>query len=289
MGHSAKYLKTYREYLLLKNYSPETRKGYVRSIKGFFNYVSHSKNAYDSVQDYARSYLLSRIKGQLSWSSVNCDYSALVILFNHVLRMSWDYELTPRPKVAKKLPGILSIEQVTKLCNAVVNAKHQTIILLLYGTGLRISELLNLKIVDIDFDRLQLKVVQGKGNKDRMVNFSSLLGRVMKGYLSRCQPEVYLFNGVEKGGKYSKSSVRKIINRATEKAGIIKDVSPHTLRHCYATHHLDYGTDIVYLKRQLGHCNLNVTARYLHLCPHRASYINHPLDQLQIDYRMPLL
>jgi site-specific recombinase XerD len=161
--------------------------------------------------------------------------------------------------------------------------KHRVLIAFMYATGLRISEVLKIKLSDIDADRLELFVRQGKGNKDRIVRIPQKLLDLLRVYYKRFKPNEYLFEGATKAQGYSYGSVRKIIHRATSAAKITKSVSPHTMRHCYATHHLENGTDLVYLKEQLGHSKLMTTAKYIHLCQERQRHINHPIEKLTIN------
>ena len=162
------------------------------------------------------------------------------------------------------------------------NLKNRVIIAFIYATGLRISEALNIKLSDIDSDRLELFVHQGKGYKDRIVRIPKKLLVLLRVYYTKYTPQKYLFEGAIEAQKYSSGSVRKILLRARKRTKITKPVSPHILRHCYATHHLENGTDLVYLKEQLGHSKLMTTAKYIHLCQKRPRHINHPFEKLTI-------
>ena len=168
------------------------------------------------------------------------------------------------------------------------NLKHRVIIAFIYATGLRISETLNLKLSDIDSDRLELFIHQGKGNKDRIVRIPQKLLQLLRVYYKKYKPKNYLFEGAIEAQRYSSGSVRKILLRARKQTKITKPVSPHTLRHCYATHHLENGTDLVYLKEQLGHSKLMTTAKYIHLCQKRQRHINHPFEKLTINILKPI-
>jgi len=199
-----------------------------------------------------------------------------------IKRDKWDMDHLPRPKTSKPLPRILSQQEVVRLIEAPSNLKHRVIIAFIYATGLRISETLNIKLSDIDSDRLELFIHQGKGNKDRIVRIPQKLLGLLRVYYKKFKPKNYLFEGVIEAQKYSSASVRKILLKARSRAKITKPVSPHTLRHCYATHHLENGTDLVYLKEQLGHSKLMTTAKYIHLCQKRQRHINHPFEKLTI-------
>jgi integrase len=222
----------------------------------------------------------------LSWSNVNINYSALILLFRQVLGLEWDYQMIPRPKLSKELPIILSHQEVERLINGIKNLKHQTIVITLYSTGCRISELLNLKINDIDINGLMVRVNKGKGSKDRIIHVSKKFIGILGGYQMKYAPSDYVFEGAGSNRdisiRYSASSVRKIINNAAAGSGITKDVSPHIFRHSYATHNLDFGTNLEYLRQQLGHRSLKTTSKYLHLCRYQSQRVFHPIDQLQI-------
>ena len=156
---------------------------------------------------------------------------------------------------------------------------------LLYGTGLRLSEALNLKITDVDGDRHQIRVQRGKGHKDRYVHIPPCLLQTLRRYYRACRPEDYLFNGDHVGSRWAKRAAQYAIERAAVAAGILRAVSPHVLRHCYATHHLEKGTSIFILKAQLGHANLVTTSRYLHLCANYEQQMLHPLADLRLQLR----
>ena len=283
MSSSTVYLKQYGEYLQLRNYSGGTHKQYVNALRLFFDYCKLSHVDSMSYQDYARSYILEIQNSGISWSTINIRYSAIKLFCTKLLKEPWDIDHLPRPKKSKRHPRILSHKEVVRLIEAPANFKHRMIIAFLYATGLRISEALNVKLSDVDGDRLELFIRQGKGKKDRIVNIPEQLLVLLRTYYKRFKPVEYLFEGGTKGQSYAGESIRRIIRGAKKLAKIKKQVSPHTLRHCYATHHLENGTDLVYLKEQLGHAKLMTTAKYIHLCQKRQRHINHPFERLTIN------
>jgi site-specific recombinase XerD len=165
---------------------------------------------------------------------------------------------------------------------ALDNIKHITILYTLYSSGLRLDELLNLRVNDISFDRNQIFIRQGKGNKDRVVMLSDLLKRLLIFYTDEYKPVYWLFEGKDKKTQYSPSSVRNIVKLATMKAGITKRVTPHKIRHCFATHLLDGGTDIRYIQELLGHKDIKTTLIYTHVTTKNVTQIKSPLDNLNI-------
>lgn len=283
MSSSAACLQRYKEYLQLRNYSDGTREVYMGSLRLFFDYCRVHSEASKSYQDHARSYILEIQSSGISWSSINIRYSSIKLFCTKVLKEEWDIDHLPRSKKSKRYPRILSQKEVVRLIEAPTNFKHRVIIAFFYATGLRISEALNVKLSDIDGDRLELFVRQGKGKKDRIVNIPQQLLMLLRDYYKRFKPKEFLFEGGTEGQSYAGASIRRIIRTAKKIAKIKKHVSPHTLRHCYATHHLENGTDLVYLKEQLGHSKLMTTAKYIHLCQKRQRHINHPLERLTIN------
>jgi len=201
-----------------------------------------------------------------------------------ILNKDWDMETLKRPRAEKRMTRILSMQEVRSIIQATSSLKHRAILYLFYATGIRISELTNLRIEDIDSDRHELFVRKGKGNKDRVIDLPSCVLPILRKYYKQYKPKQYLFEGMSKTQlQYSHSSIHKIIKRSKTKAKIRKKISAHTLRHSYATHHLENGTDLVYIKEQLGHKDLSTTEKYLHLCGSRRRQIHHPIESLQID------
>lgn len=193
----------------------------------------------------------------------------------------WSLKKTPRPRKERSLPQTLSLQDVTKLINNAATYKHQVFICFVYTTGLRLSEALNVTFDDIDRNRLQIRVRKGKGAKDRYIRIPESLIPILTEYYHRLKPQKYLFNGHVIGQKYCTSSGQWTMRQARKNSKLTKQASVHTLRHAYATHHLEAGTDLVYLKKQLGHKHLRTTEKYIHLCAERKTQVNHPINQIQ--------
>lgn len=202
--------------------------------------------------------------------------------------LPYSYLHLPEIKEAKKLPVVLSKEEVWKMLTNCSLLKHKILIGLLYGCGLRCLEVRSLRLGDLDFDRLHLKVVQGKGKKDRYVPLSSHLVRGLKVYIEAEKPTEYLFggtfNGQQVGGvfdsRYSQKGVQWAVKEAAKRAGIVKSVCVHTLRHTYATHLIEDGLDILSVKELLGHDNIETTMIYLHVAQNERRKLFSPLDTL---------
>lgn len=285
MSSMDKHLEDYQSYMVLKNYSKQTIASCLRTVRMFFEYLGVNKIRGRSSEEQARKYLLMRIDCGYSWSTINCDYSALRKYFTHIINARWNIDKIPRPRKEHILPEILSQQEVIKLIEHAATFKHQVFLTFIYGTGLRLSEAIHITFNDIDGDRLQIRVNRGKGAKDRLVQIPECLLHLLRTYYRRIKPENYLFNGLKKGSRYSPRAAQWSIIRAKELAGIKKKASLHTLRNCYATHHIENGTDLVFLQEQMGHKNLKTTARYVKLCLERYRRIDHPIAHMTINYR----
>lgn len=186
----------------------------------------------------------------------------------------------PTVKNDRKVPVVLSGEELKKLFAAPQRLKQRVLLALIYSAGLRVSEVCNLKISDIDSDRMQVRVVKSKGNYDRYVPLSQMLLNGLRKYILSAKPSTYLFNGKTKGEPLGTSAVQQSFRLALEKTGIIKEVSVHSLRHTYATHLLEQGVDIVTIKELLGHANIQTTMVYLHVAKVNRVNAHSPLDTL---------
>ena len=183
------------------------------------------------------------------------------------------------PKKDRKLPIVLSVEEVLLILKTTKNLKHRTVIAMLYGSGLRISELINLELSDFDFNRKQLYVKNAKGRKDRYTTIAESLFPLLKNYHDTYKPKQYFIEN-PKGGKYSPESIRAFLKKSTKSAGITKIVTPHTLRHSYATHMLEQGTDIRHIQELLGHSRPETTMIYTHVTRKDLEQISSPLDNV---------
>lgn len=275
----------YRKYLVLKNFQPSTVGMYCRTLRSFLCFCQEHFLGDELVQKHAQEYLLKRVEKGRSWSTINADYSSLRKYYKVLLDYDWRLKKLPRPKRDKVLPPILSKEEVARLISHAPTYKHQVFLTFLYTTGVRLSEATNVKIIDIDSERMQIHIHRGKGAKDRKVMLADKLLVLLRDYFKKYGPVEYLFNGLRPGSHYSAGAAQWSIRRARKLAGIKRTCTIHTLRNCYATHHLELGTDLVFLQEQLGHKNLKTTAKYIRLCIERYRNICHPIDHVQIRYR----
>jgi integrase/recombinase XerD len=267
------------EEMRIRNYSPRSIKTYIGSVSATSKHFGKSPE-YITIAEL-KEYLFHRVEvGKLSASGVNQTISAFKILFKDVLHRTWDPVRIKRPRRPKPLPTVFSKKEIALILNGIRNRKHYCLIALTYAAGLRLGEVTSLKFGDIDGDRMRLKIRGGKGNKDRYSLLpSSLLARLRE-YYRYYRPKTFLFEGREAGSAYSAKSAQSVLKKALERSGISKDASFHTLRHSFATHLLEQGTNIRAIQELLGHSSLKTTSVYLHVSNLDTSQIKSPLDEL---------
>ncbi|MBI5798136.1 tyrosine-type recombinase/integrase [Candidatus Woesearchaeota archaeon] len=266
------YLQELKDLCDLKGYSPQTKKAYVFHTGKFLDFCEKSSLCLNP--ESVRSYLLLR---NISVNSSRLLYAALKFFFMEILQQTAFAEKVPVKKRIKQLPKVISQEKIKELLSATKNLKHKIIIELLYSSGLRLSELIDLKRKDLDFDRNLLFVRQGKGAKDRVTLMSASLQRDLLRYYSEYSFKTeYVLEGRE--GKYTKKPVQAVLKNAGKQAGI--QLHPHMLRHSFATHLLEQGTDIRYIQKLLGHSDLKTTEIYTKVSTKDISRIKSPWDTL---------
>jgi integrase/recombinase XerD len=268
-----------REQLTLKGYSKNTMRTYCQNFAQLlFLIKQHPVNSLTDEQ--LRSYLLyCHNELKLSESQLHNRINAIKFYFEKVLMQEQLVIELPRPKKPLQLPKVLSVDDVKRLLDATDNLKHLLILKLTYGMGLRVSEIVNLKITDIDSNRMQVLIARAKGKKDRYVNLPVSILKDLRAYYKLYKPKTYLFEGVF-GLQYSIRSAQEVFKTALKKAGIRKPVGIHALRHSYATHLLENGTDIMVIKNLLGHFDIKTTQIYLHVGKREVGKVRSPLDDL---------
>jgi site-specific recombinase XerD len=262
-----------REEMKLKNFSPRTVESYCYYIQNCLKYARVSPNLI--TESFIREYLSFLQSQNRSASTLNTAYSALKFYFEKILRRKFFIHI-PRSKKEKTLPNVLSKSEMRRLIQGTNNPKHHTIISLLYGSGLRVGELVRLKMQDVDFDRKLVHVVLGKGKKDRYTLLPESLLTILQKQKLLKKSHDYLFTN-EKGNHLTEKTIERIVKNAAGKAQIFKHVSPHTLRHSFATHLLENGTDIRYIQELLGHTKIETTQIYTHVTIKNTNIIS-PLD-----------
>lgn len=276
---SAVYRVCPEEYLSkleLKRYANNTVRTYINFFEKFINHFKDKELVAINESDI-RSYLQILIRRKASNSYVNQAINAIKFYYEVVLGMPNRFYEIERPRKERKLPKVLSKEEVLLLIGNTNNIKHRCITELLYSSGLRRSELLDLTFGDIDSQRMLIRVEGAKGNKDRYTLLSATALKNLRIYYREWKPRKYLFEGL-KGGKYSAESVAQIVKRAGERARLTQHVTPHVLRHSFATHLLESGVDLRQIQVLLGHGSSKTTEIYTHVATHTFKSIKNPLD-----------
>lgn len=268
--------KAYLQKLELKQYSLNTAKTYISLFEKFINYYN-SKDLIDINEQDIRYYMQAEIRNGKSDSWINQSINSIKFYYEIVLNMPNRYYAFDRPKKKEKLPEVLSKHEIKTLLDHTINIKHKCILSLLYSGGLRIGELLALKPTDINSERMMIRVENGKGGKDRYTLLSSTVLTELRTYYKKYSPTTYLFEG-EKAHPYSSSSVRKFLARSCQRAKIKRKVTPHTLRHSFATHLLEQGTDLRSIQTLLGHNDIKTTETYTHVANTVMNTVKNPLD-----------
>ncbi len=273
-------LNQYKLWLKSKRYSDSTIKTYSEAMNSFLNYFN-SKSVNDinnaDVIDYNNYYIL---KNNLSSSYQNQIVNAIKLFFKTIEDKQLEIATIHRPKRENKLPNVLSKEEVKLILEAHNNIKHKTMLSLIYACGLRRSELLNLKPLDIDSKRGIVLIKQAKGKKDRIAPLSIKILEMLRTYYSLYKPKTWLFEGQTPNEKYDERSLSNVLKQALEKVKIKKPVSLHWLRHSYATHLLENGTDLRYIQELLGHSSSKTTEIYTHVSTKNIQHIKSPFDDL---------
>ncbi len=275
-------LQKFLQQLILKSYSPSTIRTYQNEFMQFLQAIKEvpaKEFSVERVKDYLQ-YCHEKLK--LSENTLHSRMNALKFYYEQVLIKEKFFWEIPRPKKHLILPKVLGEEELRRLFAAANNLTHKAILFAAYSAGLRVSEVINLRLQDIDRERKQLFVYCSKGKKDRYVALSPLLLDVLESYYKMWYPKPgnYLFEGDEPGQPYSVRSAQIIFYNAKQKAGISKSISFHGLRHSFATHMLEKGVDVKYIKEILGHFNIKTTERYLHVKRETLVNIVSPLDAL---------
>jgi len=265
--------------LKLKGYSPKTQTAYLGYMKNFARYFGRSPAKMGEKE--IREYLYHLVTGKdLGNSSINSVYSALKFFYETTLCRDWNVVKIPRRKTEKRLPVVLDGSEIKQLLAITTNLKHRALLMTTYSAGLRVSETAHLKVSDIDSKRMQLLVTQGKGKKDRYALLSPVTLNLLRDYWRQYRPFSWLFPGRLPDRPISTRTIQKVFENAKRKAGIKKPVTVHTLRHSFATHLLEAGTDIYRVQKLMGHTTPKTTTIYIHLRRQDLLKVISPLDSL---------
>ena len=277
-------LKNMLQRLKLKAYSPSTIKTYINEMSQLLQALKNLP-ADELTPEHLRRYLVYCYeKLKLSENSLHSRINSLKFYYEQVLGREKFFWEIPRPKKQMQLPRFFNQDEIAAIIKAAGNIKHKTMLMLAYASGLRVSEVVAIKSKDIDSKRMCILVRQAKGKKDRIVGLSPVLLVMLREYWKHAKPssQGYLFEGQNKGEPYSTRSLQMILAEAKKKAGILKPGSVHALRHSFATHLLDKGTDVTLIMKLLGHNDLKTTLRYLHVTNRDLIQIISPLDDLKL-------
>ena len=273
-------IEKFKQYLRSKRYSESTITTYSEALKSFFTFFNSKSINLITNEDiicYNNDYVL---KNKLSASYQNQVVNAVKLYFKTIKDTMIEVEKIHRPKRAKVLPNVLSKEEVKKILDAHSNLKHKAMLSMIYSCGLRRSELLNLKFSDIDSKRNIVIIRQSKGKKDRITPLSAKILDLLRRYYKEYSPKTYLFEGQEKNTQYSARSLEEVLKKSVKLASINKPVTLHWLRHSYATHLLESGTDLRYIQELLGHNSSKTTEIYTHVSTKNIQQIKSPFDDL---------
>lgn len=273
-------IEKFKDWMRSKRYSESTIATYTDALKTFLKYfhakpISEITN--DDVIEFNNKYILAN---KLSASFQNQVVNGIKLFFRTVQNRTIDVEVIHRPKNPKLLPNVLSKEEIKLILFASHNIKHRAMLSLIYSCGLRRSELLNLKIIDIDINRKLVIIRQSKGKKDRIAPLSDKISILLKEYIEVFNPKEWLFEGQDKKGQYNENSLASVLKQAVKKSKLKKPITLHWLRHSYATHLLENGTDLRYIQEILGHSRSSTTEIYTHVSNKSIQKIISPFDTL---------
>jgi integrase/recombinase XerD len=273
------------EDMQVRNFSPHTQKSYLEQVSRFARHFQQSPERLGPEEIRAYQIYLTNEK-KLAVASILLAVAALRFLYTVTLKKAWRVEdIIPAPKKPQRLPVVLSPDEVLQFLACVPNLKHRAIFTTCYAAGLRISEVLHLRPTDIDSRRMVIRVDQGKGQKDRYVMLSPKLLELLRTWWRVARPTAWLFPGNQSGQAISKDAVEQACQKARRRCGIPKPVTPHLLRHAFAVHLLEAGTDVRTIQLLLGHRSLATTARYLRIATIKVCATTSPLDWLPCPVR----
>jgi site-specific recombinase XerD len=268
---------SFANYLCLQRYAEKTKKAYLFTIADLSSF--HRQSADELTNEQVQDYLLYCIQDKkLAWSSCNIRFCALKKYYQDYLGYDESrFSIPPRPR-SRKLPMLLGQEEVSSILQAPISLKHRALLTTVYGSGLRVSEVVRLRPEHIESKRMQIRVEQGKGRKDRYTVLSQKCLELLRVYWRHYKPGQWLFFGKDKTKPMPVGTAQKAYQRAKEKAGVNKGMGIHTLRHCFASHALEQGVELFIIKRWLGHSSIRTTCTYLHISPKQLREVISPLD-----------
>ncbi len=275
------YLKEFEKSLIRCRYSKRTQQTYIHQINNFLNFlkqVNPQKIGIKEIDDYL--YICTKDK-DYSLSTIKQIVGSINLFYREVLKKDLNYFYGKNIRQTHYLPTVLSVAEVQRLLSVCKNLKHKTILTVIYALGLRLGEVLNLKVSDIDSDRMEVNIRQAKGNRDRIVFLPKNSLDLLRSYFLEYKPNKFLFEGQGRD-KYSSTSVQKLLKKYLKLAKITKKASVHTLRHSFATHLLEQGTDIRFIQELLGHKNIATTQLYTKISKSSLKNIKSPIENITL-------
>jgi len=267
------------EDMRIRNYAPSTQRSYIKAVAKFAQHFRRSPDQL-GLEEIRAYQIYLRDEQRVGWGGFNTATSALRFLYRTTLGMDWRMELIPFPRREKKLPVVLSIEEVQRFLSAIESPKHRAMLVTAYAAGLRLSEVAHLQVQDIDSKRMVIRIRQSKGHKDRYVMLSPRLLELLRRYWEAARPTTWLFSGRSGDGPISSRGVAWACQQARDKAGLSKNVTVRSLRHTFATHLLEAGRDVRTIQLLMGHASLRTTALYMHVASTTIRSTPSPLDNL---------
>ncbi len=264
------------EDLRIRNFSPHTQKAYIRYVARFARHFGCPPDQLGP--EHVRTFQVHLADAGASFATLTQVVSALRFLYRVTLEKDWVVERIPYPKPESRLPVVLSREDVIKFLSSPRNIKHRAILTTCYAAGLRVSEATHLRVSDIDSKRMVIRIQQGKGKKDRMVPLSPTLLDLLREYWCVAQPRDWLFPGKKRSRPITRRSVQRVCVQARKASGLNDNVTAHTLRHSFATHLLEAGTNVRTIQLLLGHASLSTTATYTRVATGEVLSTRSPLD-----------
>lgn len=275
-------LASFEHYMRQRRYSENTIKSYKEALRVFMNFIREKpleEITHHDLELFNQEYI---IRKRFSSSYQNQVINALKLYFRRFHNAHFDLSMIERPKEGFRLPVVLSLEEVERILNGTKNLKHRAMLSVIYSAGLRMGELIDLKISDIDSKRMVIHIKKAKGKKDRIVPLSESTLELLRSYFMEYRPKEYLFNG-DGSLQYSRTSLQIIFRQAVKRAGIKKACTLHTLRHSFATHLLEAGVNLRFIQEFLGHNSPKTTMIYTHVSSENARKIASPIEQIKLN------
>lgn len=277
------YLDKMRIDMELRSMSQSTIEAYLRQVQVFLRYVQIDEITHIRIEDIRNYVLYLKQDKKLSLGTINVYISALKFFYDITLEKDWDYRKVPRMRGYKSLPAVMSRKEVSEVIDSIKNLKHKAILMTMYGSGLRVSEVANLKVSDIDSKNMQIFIRQSKNRSDRYAILSKTNLELLRTYWLKCgKPRDWLFPGSNPEKPVNVKTIKNLVLKVKNRLGITKKISAHTFRHCFATHLLENGVQLTHIQHLMGHKCFQSTTKYIHMTSKAMMHIKSPLDHEEV-------